>query len=1097
MNILSFAARGVRASRRTIVPLLLLGALTTAAITGSVLAGDFVRESLSVIAKERLGRARYVLDTRSRFISSHLIDSIRLSIPDVDMTACILTSGSASSGDLRVTGIQVVGVDSDFFRLSPGGAGDSAPHPTAAVVNEKLAAALSLEVGSGLLLSVSKTGSMPLDAPLAGADPGAAILSLSVQAVADSGRWGRFGLKSEQRPQATVFVDKDRLARAIGRQGKVNLVLAAAKPETSPQGMSKDMLNDALANVWDIRKAGFSISPRGPYSVLESERVFIERPAAAAIEASGLKAQAVSAYFLDSVSARGGSRRSPFAFAAGIPRELVSGIRTYTLEGRPATDGVSITYWLAQDLGVSVGDSLTLSFRVPVGDRLEQKTAVKRIDEVLNDPISAQARALMPSFPGMTTAQSCTDWDAGIPLDMSSVRRQDEDYWDTYRGTPKVYLSTEEGARLWSNAYGDRTAYFFPGEDPDELAETLSTKLVPSVLGISFTDAADYGLSAQAGPLDFGTLFLGLSLFLVAASLLLTAMTFSLHVAQKERETGVLMSLGFLRITIVSLRLIEALMLAAASAVFGCILGVGYSLLIAAALNGAWSPAIAGGGIAVIILPRSLALSAAAGAAATLLSMGAAAFRKLSLSPASLLRGAPARVRASRVSAAFVRIYGRRPAWIPPAAAAGLPAITAGVFAVFPGLAGSRAMGFFISGAAALAALLVGESVLLGALSRRPRTDNTLLLAVRNAAFRRRRTLAASAVIACGLFVVASVGANPWLVRPETGGKRSGAGGFAYFVQTSRPFKPEDIRFRMDSADGMVSGKFRDGDDASCLNLIKSATPPILGIPPSALEGRFSFTTLKKGETGDPWRLLDAKPSGSDAYAFADSLSLEWNLGLAVGDTISVMDEFGRPFRLEIAGALSPSVFQGWLVISEDAFRDRFPSVSGKTVALIEAGSGTADSAELVPAFRSFGAEIQSSGERLESFARVQYAYLSIFLFLGAAGLLFGMAGFAAMTVKSVREDAGSRALLRALGFLRIRLILLSVCEQSVALIPGLAAGAAASLIALLPMAGSGGFPASTLLILTAGAAALGLSWSAAAAIPVPEPERRVLLDIA
>jgi hypothetical protein len=188
------------------------------------------------------------------------------------------------------------------------------------------------------------------------------------------------------------------------------------------------------------------------------------------------------------------------------------------------------------------------------------------------------------------------------------------------------------------------------------------------------------------------------------------------------------------------------------------------------------------------------------------------------------------------------------------------------------------------------------------------------------------------------------------------------------------------------------------------------------------------------------------------------------------------------------------------MVISEDAFRKLFPSVSGKSIALIEGGgkaaSGTEIYADISNAFRSFGAEIEESMRRLESFARVQYAYLSIFLFLGAAGLLFGMTGFAVMTARNVREEASGRALLRAFGFVRWKLVLLSVAEESIPLFAGLAAGAASSSIALLPLAGGGDFPAGALAFITVGAAVVGLACSTAASIPIPAPERRVLFDM-
>ena len=45
-----------------------------------------------------------------------------------------------------------------------------------------------------------------------------------------------------------------------------------------------------------------------------------------------------------------------------------------------------------------------------------------------------------PRFPGLSDAESCGEWDTGIPI-THEIRPRDEQYWDEYRGSPKAFVS--------------------------------------------------------------------------------------------------------------------------------------------------------------------------------------------------------------------------------------------------------------------------------------------------------------------------------------------------------------------------------------------------------------------------------------------------------------------------------------------------------------------------------------------------------------------------------------------------------------------------------------------------------------------------------
>ena len=97
------------------------------------------------------------------------------------------------------------------------------------------------------------------------------------------------------------------------------------------------------------------------------------------------------------------------------------------------------------------------------------------------------------------------------------------------------------------------------------------------------------------------------------------------------------------------------------------------------------------------------------------------------------------------------------------------------------------------------------------------------------------------------------------------------------------------------------------------------------------------------------------------------------------------------------------------------------------------------------------GLDLAPTVDRLAAFLAVQQTYLDIFLLFGALGLLIGAAGFGVVAGRDIRERRREFAVLSALGFRRRR-ILAGVTREHIGLAAaGMALGAAASALALLP----------------------------------------------
>ena len=57
-------------------------------------------------------------------------------------------------------------------------------------------------------------------------------------------------------------------------------------------------------------------------------------------------------------------------------------------------------------------------------------------------------RELAPFIPGLSDAGSCSEWEAGVPVNLESIREKDEDYWNKYRGSPKAFISLAKAEKF-------------------------------------------------------------------------------------------------------------------------------------------------------------------------------------------------------------------------------------------------------------------------------------------------------------------------------------------------------------------------------------------------------------------------------------------------------------------------------------------------------------------------------------------------------------------------------------------------------------------------------------------------------------------------
>ena len=1067
---------------RTNAAVLLAVAVATAVLTGALAIGDSVKYALGRTLDARLGRVEFAILPQGRFFRAQLGDDLQPplggTIAPVLQVSGIITN---ADGSRRINRVRVLGVDNRFYAAGPGQDSLEGAVNDTIVLSESAAKELGISPGDEVVLRVEKSGVLPRDVPLASDEDRTIAARLKVRAVTGDSGFGRFDLQANQAAALNVFVPLAWLAERIGQQGRANMLLAAGlKP-----GTSVAQVNAAVRGAWQLADAGLELRRLEPQNVLElrSGRIFIDEPLGAGAMKADSSASGVLTYFVNKISLD--DRSTPYSMVAavggnaGAPGLLPPGMRP---------DEIVINQWLADDLGAKTSDSLDLSYYVigPGRQLVEEQRYFKVVRIV---PLEGPAKDpnLMPQFPGLAGVKNCRDWKPGIPINLDNIRPKDEKYWDDYRGTPKAFVTLEAGQTAWRNRYGSLTAVRYPWREglPQELDQRLRSEIDPAAVGLLFQPVRQRGMQASAEGTDFGELFLGLSMFLIASAVVLVGLLFVFGVEGRSSQTGMLLAVGWSAKRIKRLLLAEGGLVALLGTIAGITVGLLYTRLMIYGLSTFWSGAVAGTRIYFHADGTSLFAGGLGGLCATLFAIRLTLRRQVSRPVRQLLTGNLEEGLTIRKSPSRGRLG---------VIVAVVTFILAGILLAVMGGRDSQAAagGFFGAGALLLLGSLGLSHASLRIIGGLDRPLVSLRgLGFRSATRRTGRSLAIIALLACGVFMVVAVGANRR--SPPTGpnSRASGTGGFALYGESSvgilydlnSEAGRKSLRLNGAGLDGVGAVPFRlhEGDDASCLNLNRAQQPRLLGVQPETLAERNAFTFAAEAGDKKGWGLLRKDPQDGFVPAVGDEPTIKWALGKKIGDELEYADEMGRPFRVRIVGMLESSVLQGSLVIAENEFVARFPSVDGYQVFLIDAPADKTDTVaqELSSGLRDYGLMLTPAKERLAAFNAVENTYLSIFAVLGSLGLVLGSIGLGLVVLRNMLERRGELAMLRAMGFDRGRLKRMVFYEHWPLCLAGLGCGTVAAVVAVIPALQSRGgqVPFAGLLVTIAAIGLSGAVW--------------------
>jgi len=1103
-------------------------AVGTAVLTGALLVGDSMRASLRHLTIDRLGRIEQVL-LSERFFRAELADELAAqpefprdftaAVPVVMLNASIEQAGPPErQSAARASRVNLLGCDSRFWQLGPGGP-RLPPEPDQIVLNEPLAVQLGVGAGDEVLLWLPRPGLIPGDTPLGKkADTVPPPHPLVVSAIIPAAGLGRFGLRPTQHSPRNAYVPLGWLQRQLGQRGRANAILVAGRSATAepvPEGnavlqrLLRPTADDYGLKVEPIPTEYFDYFhvPRFDYFNITSDRMLIEPAEEKAIlQALGgdgagaagvgptyrrplndgatdrrpLSVQPALTYLAITIAC--GEKQIPYSTITAIDFETKPPLGPWlSLEGAPipalADDQIVLNAWAAEKLGDPEPEAtIRVTYFRPesVHGELREKTEEFLLKVVAKLAAAADDRALTPSVPGVTDRLLMKNWEAPFPFQRGRLKKDDNLYWRDYGATPKAFVSLHRGRQLWGSRFGQTTSIRVrPSEGMTVEGLKQQLALDPATMGFVFQPVKQQGLAASAGTTPFNLLFLGFSMFIIAAAVMLVALMFRLGIERRAAQVGILLAVGFNRRQVVRLLAGEGLLVAAVGSLLGVAAGIGYAALMLLGLRTWWLAAVVTPFLRLYVSPTSPSL--AIGYASGLI----VAFAAIAWSVRRIARIAPRRLLAGQTYLARQSYLARREytaGWIKVAL------LLISVVPVIPLLLlrmgeELRAVVFFAVGAFVLAIWLALTWLQLRAGATRAAVTvgrgNLWRMALRNAARNPGRSTLCIGLVAAACFLIVAVSAfrlDPTQQVPTLG---SGNGGFALVAQSDQPiyqdldndevraklnFSKEDIRRLAGTT--TIALRVRPGDDASCLNLYRPQQPRVLGVPDALVEhDGFAWADAPR-DCDNPWLLLQEKMAPDEDGTPRVPVILEKNtatyslhLGQGLGETYDITGGRGQKIRLVIVALLANSIFQGDLLMGEEPFLHYFPELSGYQFFLFETTpAGAADvAAALERTLVGYGLAVETTGQRLAEFLAVQNTYLSTFQSLGGLGLLLGTIGLAAVQLRSVLERRGELALLRAAGFRRRTLATLVMIENALLLLAGLAVGVLAALVAVLP----------------------------------------------
>ena len=886
-------------------------AAATAVLTGALLVGDSVRGSLKHLALDRLGKIDQILVTdrffRQQMASDFAKNQTGSQVAPAILFPTVTAEFAADGGRRRAAGVMLVGCDDSLWRL---GSDTAKPKKTPGrgeiVLNSTLATELAAKVGDSVIIRLPKSDQIPADSALGKKqDRLTSLADLKVIEIIPTESLGRFSLQPMQTSPRNAYVALEEIQSALfvgdEEKQKVNAMLVGGmymdrhiEAVVGDMGPYTDSLSPTLADYGlalkhvrrTFKEAGGKDGDREvtifDYYSLSSDRLLVDDKVVETLQkAFPGKAQPVFTYLANTIEKVGeaDNKKKP------IPYSLISAIDPTPGPSTPGSSGVqlkddeiALTSWAADDLQAKVGDRIRVTYFAPEtthGQTIERSVELKlaaiipvtkpskryvgkRPAQFTERPTPANDPDLTPAVRGFTDQETISEADPPFPFDRTKLRKpKDDEYWAFYRTTPKAYVSLKTGQKLWQSRFGKVTSVRIDSSiaaDQTSLEQRLLKEFQPQAgkLGFTFLPLRRQSEDASSGTTPFDVLFLLLSMFIIAAALMLVWILFRLGVEQRASEIGTLQALGWAGKKTARVLALEGAIVAAAGGLVGTLFGIGYAWLMITGLRTWWVGAVATPFLELYVTPLSLGIGYASGVIVCVVTIYLSLRALKKVPTRSLLAGettiadfrfqiSDLKTKTENLKSEIRNLKSAPRRWTSFIAPA-LIVISLALAVLATQLGGEAQAGAFMgAGASMLAALLILIAGRLKARGSGLSTTGLARTAFRNAGRNVGRSVTTIALMASASFLIVAVSA--FQLDPSD----EGVGGFDYLAESSEPIladlNSQDSRKKLlGSQASKLEGatilpfRLRAGDDASCRNLYQPHQPRVLGVTPGLVD---------------------------------------------------------------------------------------------------------------------------------------------------------------------------------------------------------------------------------------------------------------------
>jgi putative ABC transport system permease protein len=1042
-SMVSSVFRSLRYSAKDSVYQVIIVALLAAIITGSFFTGNSVRSSLKKTSAEKLGNTDIVMSSGLRYFDAALAERIKAATGE-NAVSILESEGYCQNfiSGMTLLNIKIYGVGNDFFAFNNNEVVSIKPGFVS--VNSKLASTLGIKEDDEIIIHLREVDPIPSNAPFSPSKNSNGSRVMKVDRILNSSESGNFSTGVSQVTPMNIFMNAGDFLQANKTSSKANRILMQNKSKKLP-GEYLAILSGLL----EPSDIGLSLrkSEKTGEAEMISDRVFIDNTIVSEVESRIPAASPVITYLANYLSV--GSKTSPYSFVAALPATLLPDL---------SDNEIIINRWLADDIGGSRGDTLTLTwFDTGFRNMLNETSRKFVISRVTENESRLCDPTLMPDFPGISGSTTCSGWDAGIPIVIDRIRKKDEAYWNKFRGTPKAYISYNTGKEIWGNNFGSATSLRFPPFiEVNDIAKKLKGSFDASKSGFIISDARKSSEKAAAEGVDFSSLFLGLGLFIIVSCIILLVLAMNMFFGSRKKQVKTMYYLGFRNSYIKKQLFIESSILSFIGAFIGVSAGYLINRILINQLNSVWSGAVQTNTLSpdfsfAPVLIGFLATLAITSAVILIL------IRRYLKGFSNQATGVSA-IPSARKSLSVLLVTG----------AIALVTVILSLFTKGHALIFAFTGGSFLFMALILLLRLLYINRNKGKDGHHPGLRK---LTDKYFSFHPGEAVTPVILIAAGIFALIITGANKQVIGTDDLLKKGGTGGYMLFAESALPVKENLSSAEGKKEFGFDEPELRDmvieqalrisGDDASCLNLNHVSSPPLLGIDQEHFieRGSFSFASQIKNIHGkNPWNMLAADKDNNTIYGIADQSVLEWGLKLKTGDTLKYKSESGRELNIVICAGMKPSLFQGYLLIGKKNLEKYFPSVAGASVFLIDGKPGLSDQYReaLISRLSSCGLSVTGSGEKLASFFTVTNTYLEVFTILGIFGMILGVAGLGFVLLRNFNRRKNEFAIMLAAGYSLKKIRHIVFRDNFIILGWGLATGIIAAFAATLPSLESG-----------------------------------------